>query len=46
MRNEEVLHRVKEERTILHIIKRRKVDWIDHILRRDFLLKYIIEGRV
>jgi hypothetical protein len=28
MRNEEVLHRVKEERNILHTIKRRKPDWI------------------
>jgi hypothetical protein len=46
MRNEEVLHRVKEERKILHTIKRRKVNWIGHILPRDFLLKHIIEGRV
>jgi hypothetical protein len=46
MRNEEVLYRIKEERNILPIIKRRKVDWIGHILRRDFLLKHIIEGRV
>ena len=34
LRNEEVLHRVKEERNIIHIIKRRKADWIGHTLRR------------
>jgi hypothetical protein len=34
VRNEEVLHRVKEERNILHTIKRRKANWIGHILRR------------
>jgi hypothetical protein len=28
MRNEEVLHRVKEERNMLHTIKRRKANWI------------------
>jgi hypothetical protein len=42
VRNEEVLHRVKEERNILHTIKRRKANWIDHILRKNCLLKYII----
>jgi hypothetical protein len=33
VRNEEVLHRVKEERTILHTVKRRKANWIGQILR-------------
>jgi hypothetical protein len=42
----EVLHRVKEERNILHIIKRRKATRIGHILRRNCLLKYVIEGKV
>jgi hypothetical protein len=32
VRNEEVLQRVKEEGSILHIIKRRKVNWIGHSL--------------
>jgi hypothetical protein len=44
VRNEEVLHRVKEERNILHAIKRRKANWIGHILHRNCLLKGIIEG--
>jgi hypothetical protein len=38
-RNEEVLHRVKEERNIVHTIKRRTANWIGHILCRNCLLK-------
>jgi hypothetical protein len=37
VRNEEVLHRVKEDRNILHTTKRRKSNWIGHILRRTAL---------
>jgi hypothetical protein len=44
VRNEEVLHRVKEKRNILHTIKIRKANWIGHILRRNCLLKHVIEG--
>jgi hypothetical protein len=39
VRNEEVLHRVQEERNILHTINRGKVNWIGHILHRNCLLK-------
>jgi hypothetical protein len=46
VRNEEVLHRVKEERSILNTIKRRKANWIGHILRRNCLLKHMIEGKL
>jgi hypothetical protein len=46
VRNEEVLHRVKEERNIVHTIKRRKNYWIGHILRRNCLLKHVIEGKL
>jgi hypothetical protein len=46
VRNEEVLHRVKKERNILHKIKRRKANWIGHILRRNCLLKHVIEGQL
>jgi hypothetical protein len=42
----EVLHRVKEERNILHTIKIRKASWIGHILRRNCLLKHVIEGKL
>jgi hypothetical protein len=42
----EVLHRVKVERNIVHTIKRRKANWISHILRRNCLLKHVIEGKL
>jgi hypothetical protein len=45
VRNEEVLHRV-EERNIVHTIKRRKATWIGHILRRNCLLKHVVEGKL
>ena len=41
-----LLHRVKEERNILHTIKRRTENWIGHILRRNCHLKHIIEGKI
>jgi hypothetical protein len=44
VRREEVLRRDKEERNILHTIKRRKANWIGHILRRNCQLKHITEG--
>jgi hypothetical protein len=45
-RIEEVLHTVKEERNILYITKGRKANWIRHILRRNCLLKHVIEGKI
>jgi hypothetical protein len=42
VRNEEVLLRVKKERNILCTIKRKKANWICHILRRNCLLKHFI----
>jgi hypothetical protein len=44
--NQVVLHRVKEERNILHTIRRRRANWIGHILRRNCLLSHIIEGKI
>jgi hypothetical protein len=46
VRNEEVLHRVKEDRNIVHTIKIRKANWIGHILRRNCLVKHVIEGKL
>jgi hypothetical protein len=42
----EVLHRVKEGRNIIHTIKRRKVNWIGHILLGNCLLKHVVEGKI
>ena len=46
VRNEEVLPRVKEQRNILHEIRKRKANWIGHILRRNCLLQWVIEGKI
>jgi len=46
VRNEDVLLRVKEKRNILHEIRKRKVNWIGHILRRNCLLQRVIEGKM
>jgi hypothetical protein len=40
----EVLQRVKEKRNILQTVKRRKANCFGHILRRNCLLKHVIEG--
>ena len=46
VRNEEVLLRVNGQRNILHEIRKRKAYWIGHILRRNCLLKQVIEGKI
>ena len=46
VRNEEVLLRVNEQRNILHEMIKRKANLIDHILRRNCLLKQVIEGKI
>jgi len=46
VRNEEVLLRVKEQRNILHEIRKRKANWIGHILCRNCLLQRVTEGKI
>ena len=46
MRNEDVLLRVSKQRNILHEIRKRKTNWIGHILRRNCLLQQVIEGKI
>jgi len=46
VRNEEVLLRVNDQRNILHEIIKRKANWIGHILRRNCILKQVIEGKI
>ena len=46
VRNEEVLHMLKEERSTLHAVKRREGNRVGHILCRNCLLKHIIEGKI
>jgi hypothetical protein len=46
VRNEKVLRSVKEEKDILHAIKRRKVNWIGHILHRNCFVKHLTKGKL
>jgi hypothetical protein len=41
-----VLQRVKEDWNVVQTIKRRRANWIGHILLRNFLLRHVIEGQV
>ena len=42
----EVLLRFKEQRNILHEISKREANWIGHILCRNCLLQWVIEGKI
>ena len=46
VKNEDVLLRVKEQRNILHEMRKRKANWIGHILRRNCLLQLVTEGKI
>ena len=46
VRNEDVLLRVKEQKNILHETRKRKTNWIGHILRRNCLLLRVVEGKI
>jgi hypothetical protein len=46
VRNEEVPLRVKEQRNILHETRKRKANWIGHILCINCLLQRVIEGKI
>ena len=41
-----MLLRVNEQRNTLHEIRKRKANWIGHILRRNCLLQQVIEGQI
>jgi hypothetical protein len=46
VRNEDVLLRAKEQRNSLHEIRKRKANWIGHILSRNCLLQRVTEGKI
>ena len=46
MRNEGVLQIIKKECNIVQTIKGRKTNWICHVLRRNCLLKHVIEENI
>jgi hypothetical protein len=43
LKNEEVLNGAQEERKLLYAIRRKRANWIGHSLRRNCLLKHVIE---
>ena len=44
--NEQVLREVREERSFLEKVVKRKKNWIGHIVRGEGLLKHVMEGRM
>jgi hypothetical protein len=46
VRNVKILLRVRGQRNIVHEISKRKANWIGHILRRNCLLQWVIEGKI
>ena len=46
IKNAVVLERVEEGRIILELIKKRKINWLGHWIRRNCLLKDALEGMV
>jgi hypothetical protein len=46
VRNEEVLHREKEERNILQKVKERIFKWIGQFSHRNYILKDVMEGKI
>jgi hypothetical protein len=44
--NEEVLHRVKDKRNVMYVIKRRNAKRIGYILRRNCFLKHVTRGKI
>jgi len=46
VKTDEVLHRIKENKNILHKTERRKANWIGHVFRRNCLLKHVVGGKI
>jgi hypothetical protein len=45
-RERRLISKLSEQRNILHEIRKRRANWIGHILRRNCLLKEVIEGKI
>jgi hypothetical protein len=46
LKNEEVLHTVKEGSNIPHTVERRKANLLGHILHTNCLVRQVIEGKI
>jgi len=42
----EAVRRVKEDWNVLHTTRRRKTEWISHVLGRKLLLKNFVEEKI
>ena len=45
VKNESLVYGVMGENYISYTVKQRKTNWMSHIQRRNFLLKYVLELR-
>jgi hypothetical protein len=46
VKNDEVLHVIKENRNILHETETRKANWTGHIFCRNCPVKHVVEGKI
>jgi len=46
VKNEEVLRSVKNKGNGLQTVKRRNAKWVGHMMRRNCLLRHVIEGKI
>jgi hypothetical protein len=46
VKNKEEFHRVRKERNNIYSINRKNANWVGHILRRNCLLKHVIERKM
>jgi hypothetical protein len=46
VKNEAALRKGKEDRNILHVISRKKANWIGHISRRNCLIRHVIDRKI
>jgi hypothetical protein len=46
IKNEDISHRVEKERSVLHVMKRKRANWIGHMVPRNCLLKQVMKGKI
>jgi len=46
MRQDQALNRVNEDRNIVHTTKKRNANSFGHILRGNYLVNHVIEGKI
>ena len=46
LKSEEVIRKISKERNTVHAVNRRQDNWFGHFLRRNCLVKDLIEGKI